>query len=423
MDIVPNKPKSPATFTTEVNKQYLNLHPYAELAKYIMDSPTCEIHITDSYYHGSVAGNGDDILCNDRLYNDTINQNGTYEIKDLSKNTRYKDHSYVTESPHFRYYCGAKLTTTSGKDIGSICVLDTKSKGVSSEQKSQLQQLANLVVNTIEQKNRFRDINSKLESLSDCFHKLNHDVRIPISGIAGLADLLIVEKDHIEFPAKELAMIQESAESIINVIDEVLEDAKTGNNGHEKGKDSRIGIIVDQLKHLYNPPAKAKELSLTFNTQVDPNLTVSHSFALKLLQIIGNLLSNAVKFTPENGALEVTINKKSDKNEPILNISVKDTGKSMSSDQIAAINNGSNTVTRSIGTNGEQSFGKGLTYVKQLVAKTEGTISVKAGQNNGTQFSISLPLPVDNANTNKPVSSLLKDIPKQTSNGVRQGSV
>lgn len=213
-------------------------------------------------------------------------------------------------------------------------------------------------------------------------------------------------------------MIKESAETILNMIDEIMEGAKTGNNGHEKQEESRIEIIIEQLKHLYHPPAKSKGLSLKFVNQIDTGLNVSHSFALTLLQITGNLLSNAVKFTPQNGAIEVTITQETDKYKDILHITVMDNGQGMTADQIAALNNG-NTVTRSAGTNGEQSFGRGLIYIKQMVAQTGGTISVKSGQNNGTQFTISLPVPVDNAKTYKPMSSFLENIPKPKSNGIK----
>ncbi len=413
------KLQHPNSLVAEVNNQYLNLQPFTELAQLIMDAPVCEIHISDNHYQDTIARKVDKAVYKDIINYNTIRQNGEiHEIEDLTDNKFYKDHSYVKNPPHFQYYCSTKITTKSGRDIGSIYVLDTKSKCVSNEQKEQFRYLAQLVVNAIEYENRYRSLASKLEVLNDCFHKLNHDLRSPISGIVGISDLLIEEKDFTEFPAQELTMIKESAETILDIIDEVLVDTKTGDNGHKKQEGSSIEIIIEQLKHLYHPPAKAKGLSLEFVNQIDTRITVSHSFALMLLQIIGNLLSNAVKFTPENGTLEVTITENTEKNENRLDITVKDTGKSMSDDQVAAFNNG-NEVTRSAGTNGEQSFGKGLTYVKQMVARAGGTISVKAGKSNGTQFSISLPVPVNNANAIKPMSSFLEDIPIPKSNGVK----
>lgn len=115
-------------------------------------------------------------------------------------------------------------------------VLDTKSKSVSSEQKEQFRQLALLVMNTIEFESQFRDLKTKFTTLHESIHKINHDVRPPISGIVGVSDLLLEEKDHTEFPTQQITMIKEAAESIINIVDEVLEDLNTDNYEHRGRK-------------------------------------------------------------------------------------------------------------------------------------------------------------------------------------------
>lgn len=381
-----------------MNKQNLNLHPHVELAKHFTNSPVCKINIIEPYYQYAEANNVEKATYNDSICNDTIRQNGINEIEDLSNDIRYENHPYVKESPNFRYYCGAKLTTKNGIDIGSICVLDKKSKRISNRQKEQLQQLALLVINTIECENRYKDIASKLDTLSDSIHKLNHDLRTPISGIVGMTDLLIEEKNHVEFPDQELKMIKESSETTLSIIDEVLENLDNGNSQHKKAGEKPLTDVIEKIKHLYNPLVQKKDLSLTFTNQVDTSVLIPHYFSLKLLQIIGNLVSNSTKFTPENGAIEVIITRDSELTQDILNITVKDNGKGMTSDQISAFNSGK-SIARSSGTNGEKSFGVGLKHVKQMINEEGGTITVKARQSKGTEFSISLPIPVNETDT------------------------
>jgi GAF domain-containing protein len=183
----PDQSLRPSTLANEVNKQYLNLHPYAELGQHIMDSSVCEINIIDTYYQDTVAHNVDEAVYKDLICYNVIMQNGSiYEIEDLTKNKRYKDHSYVKTPPYFQYYCSAKLTNKSGRTVGSIYVLDTNPKCVSSEQKEQLRQLALLVMDTIEYESKYRDLKAKLGVLGDDIHKINHDVRTPINGIVGI---------------------------------------------------------------------------------------------------------------------------------------------------------------------------------------------------------------------------------------------
>ncbi len=381
-----------------MNKQNLNLHPHIELAKDFTNSPVCKINIIEPYYQYAEANNVDKATYNDSICNDTIRQNTIYEIEDLSNDIRYENHPYVKEPPNYKYYCGAKLTTTNGIDIGSICVLDKKSKHISNRQKERLQQLALLVINTIECENRYKDIASKLDTLRDNLHKLNHDVRTPISGIVGMSDLLIEKKNHDKFPDQELKMIKESAETTLSIIDGVLENLDNGNSQHKKTGEKPLTDVIEKIKHLYNPLVQKKDLTLTFTNQVDTGVMLPHYFSLKLLQIIGNLVSNSTKFTHEKGAIEVIINRDSEHTQDILNISVKDNGKGMTSDQISAFNSGK-SIARSSGTNGEKSFGVGLKHVKQMINEEEGTITVKARQSKGTEFSISLPIPVNETDT------------------------
>jgi len=392
----PDRPLRPSTLASEVNKQYLNLHPYAELGQHIMDSSVCEINIIDTYYQDTVAHNVDEAVFKDLICYNAIMQNGSiYEIEDLTTHKRYKDHSYVKSPPYFQYYCSAKLTNKNGRTVGSIYVLDTNPKCVSIEQKEQLRQLALLVMDTIEYESKYRDLKTKLAVLGDDIHKINHDVRTPIDGIVGISDLLLEEKNHADFPSQEITIIKEAAESILDIIDGVLEGLDIGNYEFEEQNKKQLSHNVKQLKQLFRPPSKAKMLSLTFVNKIDTGLKVSHSFSLKLLQIISNLLSNAIKFTSQNGSIEVTLSQETDKNSDILNFTVKDSGEGMTAEQITAFNN-SAPVARSADTNSEQSFGRGLAYVKQMVAQTGGTISVETAPNNGTKFFCSLPIPVDN---------------------------
>lgn len=392
----PDQPLRPSALASEVNKQYLNLHPYAELGQHIMDSAICEINIIDTYYQNTVAHNVDEAVYKDMICYNEIMQNGSiYEIEDLTINKRFKDHSYVKSPPYFQYYCSAKLKNKSGRTVGSIYVLDTKSKSVSSEQKEQLRQLALLVMDTIEYESKYRDLKAKLGVLGDDIHKINHDVRTPINGIVGISDLLLEEKNHADFPSHEITMIREAAETILDIIDGVLTGLDIGNYEFEEQNKKRFSHIVKQLKQLFRPPSKAKRLSLTFVNKIDTGLKVSHFFALKLLQIISNLLSNAIKFTSQNGTIEVTLSQGTAKNSDTLNITVIDSGEGMTAEQITAFNN-STPVARSADTNSEQSFGRGLAYVKQMVAQTGGTISIETAADTGTKFFCSLPIPVDN---------------------------
>jgi len=88
--------------------------------------------------------------------------------------------------------------------------------------------------------NHSHQIFTNMEALSNTLHKLNHDVREPIYGIIGLTNLLIEDKEQIKVRTKDIAMIKESAELIIDIIDEVLAGRATINNDADTNETEAI---------------------------------------------------------------------------------------------------------------------------------------------------------------------------------------
>lgn len=351
-----HQPSSPYSRVIEISSRHAGLTPCINLAKHILDVAVCEVNVLDPYYVSEeVRGvKKEDKTHIDSICYDTIRR-GIYEIEDLSQNARYKDHSAVKNDPSFRYYCGVKLTTSDGMDIGSLGVLDTQSGQASDSQKEQLLKLARLVMDTIEYETKNRGISRDLEALKEGLYEVNGDVRKPINGIAGMAELSVGERETLELPDKEFQMMKESGE-ILDLIDGVLEDLESENKESKKKDSIHLCDIIDELKLLYDPPAKVKDLSLTITNHADPKLKITHSLSLKLLQATSNLISNVVKFTPEKGSLEVIVDQVSENGE-MFNIKVSNKGNHMSLDQKDAFNNGV-SVSRSFEINGHEDLGE-----------------------------------------------------------------
>ena len=71
-------------------------------------------------------------------------------VEDVTRDPRFADNSLVTGEPGIRFYAGAPLILRSGIRLGTLCIIDTKSRSFSDVQKSQLQDLARIVVAHIE---------------------------------------------------------------------------------------------------------------------------------------------------------------------------------------------------------------------------------------------------------------------------------
>ena len=109
--------------------------------------------------------------------------------------------------------------------------------------------------------------------------------------------------------------------------------------------------------------------------------------AKQVKQIITNLMSNAIKFTSDGGQIKVKVNQEEDQ----LMIIVSDTGIGIPEDEIPLIFDRFYQVDNSSIREGEGT-GIGLAHTLELVKLMGGNILVESQLQQGSQFSISLPI-------------------------------
>jgi PAS domain S-box-containing protein len=79
-----------------------------------------------------------------------IREKDVYEIPDAEANPLFSANPFVTGSPDIRFYAGAPLTSPEGYNIGTLCVIDTKPKTLTEEQKDSLRTLSKFVISQFE---------------------------------------------------------------------------------------------------------------------------------------------------------------------------------------------------------------------------------------------------------------------------------
>lgn len=251
---------------------------------------------------------------------------------------------------------------------------------------------------------------SELDQIKKSMLNFSHDLRNPLEGISGMIDLIIEDKDRVEVQTRDLIIIKEAAQSILDLIQNslVIKDAQTNLNKNGKFHRNHFSIIKE-IHRVYLPMARSKDISLSLRSQTDKEIQLTPKFFENLMQITGNLVANAVKFTPPKGSVDVVFRLDVEKNQNKLNVTVTDTGKGMSTDQVSAFNQGK-PVKRTNGTNGERGFGIGLLLVLQIVSEYAGSIKLKRKKEVGTEFSLSFPLTDKFLNQTNGTHSLFKNI-------------
>ena len=111
--------------------------------------------------------------------------------------------------------------------------------------------------------------------------------------------------------------------------------------------------------------------------------------AISSKKIINNLLSNAFKFTPPGGKVELSVDELCGPGE--LHIRIMDTGKGIPPEDLPHIFSPFYQASHTAD-DGQPGTGIGLSLVQELVKLYGGTMSVESFINEGTIFSVMLPI-------------------------------
>ncbi|MEA3085113.1 MAG: hypothetical protein QOC89_2810 [Paraburkholderia sp.] len=66
-------------------------------------------------------------------------------VPDTLADARFHDNPLVTDSPNIRFYAGCPLTVPIGSKLGTLCLIDTKPRGLDEEERELLRDLAHIV--------------------------------------------------------------------------------------------------------------------------------------------------------------------------------------------------------------------------------------------------------------------------------------
>ena len=236
-----------------------------------------------------------------------------------------------------------------------------------------------------------RDKAIEAEKSKDTFlSNMSHEIRTPLNAIVGFVQILKKEIQNEEHK-KYLSIIDESSHSLLSIIEDILDFAKlrSGKLNILK-KEYDIHKELSTVLKLFKQSAKLKNIK--YNVLYEGNFQkLIRLDKDRINQILSNFLSNAIKFTPENGNISITINLT---NEQLL-ISVKDSGIGMSEEQQSRIflefEQARTDTAHEYG-----GAGLGLAISLKLAHLMQGDISVTSKLNEGTLFSIYIPVETTN---------------------------
>lgn len=125
----------------------------ARIASTICDTKVALVTLVDDDRQWFKASLGVDFLETSREYAFcayTILGNEPLVVEDATADARFRDNPMVVDDPGIRFYAGAPLTTSDGFGLGSLCVIDTKPRQLTDEQREALEALARQAIALME---------------------------------------------------------------------------------------------------------------------------------------------------------------------------------------------------------------------------------------------------------------------------------
>ncbi|MEM7297346.1 MAG: tetratricopeptide repeat-containing sensor histidine kinase [Bacteroidota bacterium] len=237
-----------------------------------------------------------------------------------------------------------------------------------------------------EQKNSLLLLN---ETKDKFFSIVSHDLRSPTNTLNGL---IAVSKIYIEEGKNDrvhdmIDKMEHSMEGLIKLLDNLLNWAL-----QQRGQFPYLPENVDTRKVIegavdtFEDMAASKKVTMVSELPETLKLYIDKNTASAIFR---NLINNAIKFTPEGG--EVKIQAEVDNASGFGVIKVSDTGVGIPADKVGKLFE-LNARVSTKGTSGEKGLGLGLQLVAEFVAMNKGKIEVDSKPDQGTTFTVFLPL-------------------------------
>ncbi len=216
---------------------------------------------------------------------------------------------------------------------------------------------------------------------------VTHDLRSPLNAILGWTQLLKKEKLDETGVKNALDVIERNSLAQMKLIEDLLDYSRIRAGKFEIDPEPvDLCRIVEEAAESVTASVHAKRLRLC--RELDRQAGRVLGDAERLRQVVWNLLSNAVKFTPEEGVIEIRLERANNH----ARLVIYDNGVGIGPDFLPFVFD-SFRQSNDRGKASNEGLGLGLAIVRHLVEAHGGTVrATSAGEGLGATFTVELPL-------------------------------
>ena len=226
--------------------------------------------------------------------------------------------------------------------------------------------------------------------------RMSHDIRTPMNGILGLIEINQAHADDQEFTARNREKAKVAANYLLSLINDVLQLSKL------EDPDVTLSYEAFNVRELAEDiltiiKLRAVEYGITVEYEENAGIFAYPYIwgsPLHVRQIFINILSNSIKYNKKGGKIRCKVSAvEHSEKQVVYQIIIADTGIGMSEEFLKHLFEPFSREHESAHSSYEGT-GLGMSIVKKLVEKMEGTIAVESKEGQGSTFTVTLPFEI-----------------------------
>lgn len=271
--------------------------------------------------------------------------------------------------------------------IGVVALIREDGNSFTPEEQEMVARVISRAAVTIENARLYAAVQAADRAKSEFVGIVAHDLKAPMTSIAGYADLLLMDRDSLE--ERQIRFLHRISDTVdrMEMLVSDLADISRIESGEFLMKEMRVTVnsVVEAIRDTTMPDMQARDH--TYIEEIMPDLPEMWVDYYRLIQVLTNFITNACKYTPDGGKIRLYARQDGDR----IRFEVQDNGIGLTEDGVQKLGTkfwrAEDEFTRS-----QPGTGLGFAITTSLVEQMGSHIEVDSTPGEGSRFAFTVPI-------------------------------